>query len=85
MPTWPNGAHICEVEIDPETGAVEIDRYWSVNDVGRVVNPMIVVGQFEGGATQGIGQALCERFVYDRETGQALTASFLDYAIPRAG
>jgi len=83
--TWPNGAHICEVEIDPETGAVEIDRYWSVNDVGRVVNPMIVVGQLEGGATQGIGQALIERFVYDRETGQALTASFLDYGVPRAG
>ncbi len=83
--TWPNGAHVCEVEVDPDTGAVEIDRYWSVNDVGRVVNPMIVVGQLEGGATQGIGQALCERFVYDRETGQALTASFLDYALPRAG
>ena len=83
--TWPNGAHICEVEIDPQTGAVEIDRYWSVNDVGRVVNPMIVVGQLEGGATQGIGQALIERFVYDRETGQALTASFLDYAVPHAG
>ena len=59
-------------------------RYWSVNDVGRVVNPMIVVGQLEGGAVQGIGQALCEDFVYDRETGQALTASFQDYALPRA-
>jgi len=83
--TWPNGCHICEVEIDPETGAVAIERYWSVNDVGRVVNPMIVVGQLEGGAVQGIGQALTERFVYDRETGQALTASFLDYALPYAG
>ena len=82
--TWPNGCHICEVEIDPATGEVEIDRYWSVNDVGRVVNPMIVVGQLEGGAAQGIGQALCERIVYDRDTGQALTATFLDYAIPRA-
>ncbi len=83
-PTWPNGAHICEVEIDPETGAVEIAAYWSVNDVGRVVNPMIVVGQLEGGAVQGIGQALCEAVVYDRESGQAITASFQDYAIPRA-
>jgi len=83
-PTWPNGCHICEVEIDPETGAVEVVAYWSVNDVGRVVNPMIVIGQLEGGAAQGIGQALCERFVYDRESGQALSATFLDYALPHA-
>ncbi len=83
-PTWPNGCHICEVEVDPDTGAVEVAAYWSVNDVGRVVNPMIVVGQLEGGAAQGIGQALCEEFVYDRESGQALTASFQDYALPRA-
>jgi carbon-monoxide dehydrogenase large subunit len=82
--TWPNGCHVCEVEVDPDTGAVEVAGYWSVNDVGRVVNPLIVAGQLEGGAAQGIGQALCEEFVYDRETGQALTASFLDYAIPRA-
>ena len=82
--TWPNGCHICEVEIDPDTGAVEVAGYWSVNDVGRVINPLIVEGQIEGGAAQGIGQALCERFVYDAETGQALTASFLDYAVPRA-
>ncbi|HSS69058.1 MAG TPA: molybdopterin cofactor-binding domain-containing protein [Casimicrobiaceae bacterium] len=84
-PSWPNGCHICEVEIDRETGAVTIDRYWSVNDVGRVVNPMIVIGQLEGGAAQGIGQALCEHFVYDRESGQALSASFMDYALPHAG
>jgi aerobic carbon-monoxide dehydrogenase large subunit len=84
-PSWPNGCHICEVEIDPETGAVEVAAYWSVNDVGRVVNPMIVIGQLEGGALQGIGQALCEEFVYDRASGQALTASFQDYALPRAG
>ncbi|MEO8753356.1 MAG: xanthine dehydrogenase family protein molybdopterin-binding subunit [Casimicrobiaceae bacterium] len=83
-PTWPNGCHICEVEIDPETGEVEIVDYWSVNDVGRVVNPMIVVGQLEGGAMQGIGQALCERVVYDRESGQPLTGTFLDYTLPRA-
>lgn len=82
--TWPNGCHICEVEIDPDTGAVDVAGYWSVNDVGRVVNPMIVIGQLEGGAVQGMGQALCEAFVYDRETGQALTASFQDYAIPHA-
>jgi carbon-monoxide dehydrogenase large subunit len=82
--TWPNGCHLCELEIDPETGAVELVGYWSANDVGRVVNPMIVIGQLEGGAVQGIGQALCERFVYDRESGQALSASFLDYALPHA-
>ena len=81
--TWPNACHICEVDVDPDTGAVEVAGYWSVNDVGRVVNPMIVVGQLEGGAVQGIGQALCEAFVYDPASGQALTASFLDYAIPR--
>ena len=80
--TWPNGCHICEVEVDPDTGSVAIDRYWSVNDVGRVVNPMVVVGQLEGGAAQGIGQALCEHFVYDAESGQALSASFMDYALP---
>ncbi|MEO8508419.1 MAG: xanthine dehydrogenase family protein molybdopterin-binding subunit [Betaproteobacteria bacterium] len=82
--TWPNGCHICEVEIDPDTGAVDVDRYWSVNDVGRIVNPMVVAGQLEGGAAQGIGQALCERVVYDRESGQLLTGSFQDYALPRA-
>jgi carbon-monoxide dehydrogenase large subunit len=83
-PSWPNGCHISEVEIDPLTGHVAVVAYASVNDVGRVVNPMIVRGQLDGGAVQGIGQALCERFVYDGETGQALTASFLDYALPRA-
>ncbi|MCC7217312.1 MAG: xanthine dehydrogenase family protein molybdopterin-binding subunit [Burkholderiales bacterium] len=82
--TWPNGCHVCEVEIDPETGAVEVVDYWSVNDVGRVVNPMVVAGQLEGGALQGIGQALAEQVVFDRETGQPLTGTFLDYALPRA-
>jgi len=82
--TWPNACHICEVEIDPQTGVVEVDRYWSMNDVGRVVNPAVVVGQLEGGAMQGIGQALCEAFAYDRESGQPLSGTFLDYAMPRA-
>jgi carbon-monoxide dehydrogenase large subunit len=81
--TWPNGCHVCEVEIDPDTGEVLVDNYWSVNDVGRVINGMIVAGQLEGGAMQGIGQALCEQMVYDA-TGQPLTATFLDYAMPRA-
>lgn len=83
-PSWPNGCHVCEVEVDPDTGAVALDGYWSVNDVGRVINPMVVIGQLEGGALQGIGQALCERIVYDAESGQALTASFMDYAMPHA-
>jgi carbon-monoxide dehydrogenase large subunit len=82
-PSWPNACHVCEVEIDPETGAVEVVAYASVNDIGRVVSPAIVRGQVEGGAVQGIGQALCEQIVYDAATGQALTASLLDYAVPR--
>src|SRR6202521_4383284 len=83
-PTWPNGCHVCEVEIDPVTGATEIVAYASVNDIGRVVNPIIVRGQVEGGAVQGIGQALYEHVVYDRESGQLLAGSFMDYALPRA-
>jgi aerobic carbon-monoxide dehydrogenase large subunit len=83
-PTWPNGCHVCEVEIDPATGHVEIAAYTSVNDIGRVVSPEIAAGQIEGGAVQGIGQALSEQVVYDRESGQMLTASFQDYAMPRA-
>jgi len=83
-PTWPNGCHVAEVEIDPATGVVDVVAYASVNDVGRVVNPMIVIGQLDGGAMQGIGQALTEHFVFDRESGQALTATLLDYALPLA-
>jgi carbon-monoxide dehydrogenase large subunit len=83
-PSWPNACHISEVEIDPLTGQVAVVAYASVNDVGRVVNPMIVRGQLDGGAVQGIGQALCEHLVYDRETGQPLTGSLMDYAAPRA-
>ena len=83
-PSWPNGCHICEVEVDPDTGAVSVVGYWSVNDVGRVVNPMVVIGQLQGGAAQGIGQALCEQFIYDAESGQALSGSLMDYALPHA-
>jgi carbon-monoxide dehydrogenase large subunit len=83
-PTWPNGCHVCEVELDTATGEVEVVAYASVNDVGRVVNPMIVRGQLDGGAVQGLGQALQERVVYDRETGQPLTGSLMDYTAPRA-
>jgi carbon-monoxide dehydrogenase large subunit len=77
-----NGAHVCELEVDPETGAVELVGYWAVDDVGTVINPMIVEGQVHGGLAQGIGQALGERTVYD--AGQLLCASFMDYALPRA-
>ncbi|MDB5750847.1 MAG: putative carbon monoxide dehydrogenase, large chain [Ramlibacter sp.] len=83
-PSWPNGCHISEVEIDPATGEVQVVAYASVNDVGRVVNPMIVRGQLDGGAVQGIGQALCEHMVYDRASGQPVTGSLMDYAAPRA-
>jgi carbon-monoxide dehydrogenase large subunit len=83
-PSWPNGCHVCEVEVDPDTGVVEIVSYKSVNDVGRVVNPMIVRGQLDGGAVQGIGQALGEFMQYDPESGQVMTASIMDYFMPRA-
>ncbi|HEV7257568.1 MAG TPA: xanthine dehydrogenase family protein molybdopterin-binding subunit [Bosea sp. (in: a-proteobacteria)] len=80
---YPNGCHIAEVEIDPETGHVEVVRYVMVNDFGTVVNPMIVEGQLHGGVVQGIGQALFERTVYD-DSGQPMTGSYMDYALPRA-
>ena len=83
-PSWPNAAHIAEVEVDPETGAVEIVSYASVNDVGRVVNPMIVRGQLDGGAVQGIGQALGEHMRYEPGSGQVMTATMMDYFMPRA-
>ena len=83
-PTFPNGCHACELEIDPETGEVFIDRYAVVDDVGRVINPMICHGQIEGALAQGIGQALMENVAFDRESGQMLSASFMDYAMPRA-
>jgi carbon-monoxide dehydrogenase large subunit len=82
--TYPNGCHVCEVEIDPETGAVDVVAFTAIDDVGRAINPMIVSGQSQGGIAQGIGQALLEHGLYDRETGQLITGSFLDYALPRA-
>jgi carbon-monoxide dehydrogenase large subunit len=81
---FPNGCHICEVEIDPDTGHCRIDRYLAVNDFGNLINPMLVEGQTHGGIVQGIGQALMETAVYDTD-GQLLTGSFMDYAMPRAG
>jgi carbon-monoxide dehydrogenase large subunit len=82
-PSWPNGTHICEVEIDPETGVSRVVRYTTVDDVGVAVNPMLVTGQVHGGVAQGIGQALYEGVTYDGE-GQLLTASYQDYCLPRA-
>ena len=81
--TFPNGCHVAEVEIDPETGVVKIVRYSGVNDFGTIVNPMIVAGQLHGGVAQGIGQALMEEINYD-SSGQPITGSFMDYALPRA-
>jgi aerobic carbon-monoxide dehydrogenase large subunit len=81
--TFPNGCHVCEVELDPHTGLMEVVRYLSVNDFGTVINPMIVEGQMDGGVVQGIGQALMELTVYD-DDGQLLTGSYMDYALPRA-
>src|SRR5437773_2468287 len=81
---FPNGAHVCEVEVDPETGEVAIDRYIVVDDVGRVINPLICEGQIQGGLAQGIGQALFEHVAYDRESGQLLSGTFAEYCMPRA-
>jgi carbon-monoxide dehydrogenase large subunit len=82
--TFPNGCQACEVEIDPETGVVRIVRYTVVDDVGRMVNPMLVKGQIHGGVVQGLGQALFEELVYDPQSGQLVAGSFMDYAMPRA-
>lgn len=83
-PNFPNGCHVCELVIDPETGVVDIESYTAVDDVGRVLNPQICEGQVHGGVAQGIGQALLEQVVYDRETGQLISGSFMDYGMPRA-
>ncbi len=82
--TYPAGAHICEVEVDPETGVTKVVHYVASDDFGNIINPMIVEGQVHGGLTQGIGQALLEQAVYDPESGQLVTGTFADYAMPRA-
>jgi aerobic carbon-monoxide dehydrogenase large subunit len=83
-PTFPNGCHVCEVEIEPETGVARVVGYWVVDDVGRQINPMLVAGQIHGGVVQGLGQILLEEVVYDPESGQLLSGSFMDYGMPRA-
>jgi aerobic carbon-monoxide dehydrogenase large subunit len=83
-PTFPNGCHVAEVEVDPETGAWTLLAYTMLHDFGRVLNPMLLQGQLQGGVAQGIGQAACERVVHDPESAQVLTGSFMDYQIPRA-
>jgi carbon-monoxide dehydrogenase large subunit len=82
--TWPNGCHVCEVEIDPDTGSVAVVAYVVIDDVGTVINPVTLAGQIHGGVAQGAGQALMEQVVYEQESGQLLTASFMEYAMPRA-
>jgi len=82
--TYPAGTYICEVEVDPQTGEVKLDKFTAVDDFGNVINPMIVEGQVHGGLAQGIGQALLEHAQYDPDSGQLLTGSFMDYAMPRA-
>jgi carbon-monoxide dehydrogenase large subunit len=81
--TFPNGVHVAEVEVDPDTGLIDVVKYTAVNDFGTVINPMLVEGQIQGGVVQGLGQALLEGAVYDKE-GQLLTGSFMDYAMPHA-
>jgi carbon-monoxide dehydrogenase large subunit len=82
--TYPNGCHVAEVEVDPETGAVTLARYTAVDDFGTLLNPMLTLGQIQGGVAQGIGQAMLEHTIYDSESGQMLSGSFMDYALPRA-
>src|SRR5207247_11302211 len=83
-PTFPNGCHACEVEIDLETGRIAILRYVVVDDFGTVINPLLLRGQVHGGVAQGVGQAMLERTVFDPESGQLLTGSLTDYCLPRA-
>jgi aerobic carbon-monoxide dehydrogenase large subunit len=84
VPTFPNGCHICEVEIDPDTGAAELACYTVVDDIGTVINPLLARGQIQGGIAQGAGQALAEDIVYEEGSGQLLTGTLMDYGIPRA-
>jgi aerobic carbon-monoxide dehydrogenase large subunit len=82
--TFPSGCHVAEIEIDPETGEVSLERYAAVDDYGKLINPMVTKGQIQGGLAQGIGQALFEHTAYDERSGQLLSGSFMDYALPRA-
>src|SRR5262245_62392039 len=82
--TYPNGTHLAEVEIDPDTGATHLVSYWVVDDFGATLNPLLLAGQVHGGTVQGIGQALMENAVYDPSSGQLVSASLMDYALPRA-
>src|SRR6185437_984280 len=82
--TYPSGAHVAEVEIDRDTGTVDVVKFTAADDFGNIVNPMIVEGQVHGGLAQGIGQALLEDTLYDKESGQLITGSFMDYCMPRA-
>jgi carbon-monoxide dehydrogenase large subunit len=82
--TYPSGSYVCEVEVDPETGRSRVDRFTAVDDFGNLVNPMIVAGQVHGGVAQGLGQAMIEACIYDKDSGQLLTGSYLDYVMPRA-
>ena len=84
LPAFPTGAAVCELEVDPETGAIEISRYVTVDDVGQPINPLILHGQVHGGIVQGVGQALVEGVMYAPQSGQMLTGSFMDYGMPRA-
>ena len=83
-PVFPNGCHVCEVEVDPDTGLIDITRYAAVDDVGRCINPMIVHGQTHGGIAQGVGQAMWEQCVIDAGSGQPVSGSLMDYTLPRA-
>jgi len=83
-PSWPNSCHVCELEIDPETGVTRIVRYTTMDDVGRVINPLIVAGQVHGGIAQAVGQALLEQACYEPDSGQLVNGSLLDYCLPRA-
>src|SRR6185503_9826319 len=83
-PSWPNSCHVCEVEVDPDTGVTQIVRYTTVDDVGRVINPLIVAGQVHGGIAQAVGQALFENAHFDPQTGQLIAGALQDYCLPRA-
>jgi len=85
IPAHPTGCAVCELEIDPQTGEVQLLNYTSVDDVGQVINPLIVDGQMHGGLAQGLGQALSEGYYFDSQSGQVLSGSFMDYGVPRAG